>query len=87
MVYCLYLKQLLLAKGYKRLVLQIGRGEFIPQEDSAVALEVSHYRYKDTLAGDIQNADLVISHAGEVCCMSVCMSVYLPVCLLVCTLK
>eukprot|EP00117_Sycon_ciliatum_P008811 scpid90487/ scgid11357/ UDP-N-acetylglucosamine transferase subunit ALG13 homolog; Glycosyltransferase 28 domain-containing protein 1 len=59
---------LLYAKGYRKLILQIGRGELTPQEDaSSGEVALSYYRYKDTLADDIRQADLVISHAGAGC--------------------
>jgi len=45
--------------------MQIGRGQFEPvntADDSNVKL--NYFRYKHSIAEDIQYADLVISHAG-----------------------
>ena len=45
--------------------MQIGRGQFEPvrtAQDSNT--KVDYFRYKDSIAEDIQHADLVISHAG-----------------------
>ena len=45
--------------------MQIGRGQFEPvntAHDSKMKLD--YFRYKGSIAEDIQHADLVISHAG-----------------------
>ncbi|XP_040261510.1 UDP-N-acetylglucosamine transferase subunit ALG13 homolog [Bufo bufo] len=55
--------------GYNRLVLQIGRGTVEPQSHSTASFTLDVFRYKDSLAEDIQNADLVISHAGAGSCL------------------
>jgi len=47
--------------------MQIGRGQFEPlgiAQNPDMKLE--YFRYKDSIAEDIQTADLVISHAGIV---------------------
>ncbi|KAM4662482.1 UDP-N-acetylglucosamine transferase subunit ALG13-like [Discoglossus pictus] len=59
------LKQL----GYKRLVLQVGRGTVEPEPFSSANFTLDVFRYKDSLAEDISNADLVISHAGAGSCL------------------
>jgi len=51
---------------YTDVTMQIGRGQFEPvtiSDDSKVKLK--YFRYKDSIAEDIQHADLVISHAGS----------------------
>lgn len=55
--------QALQSRGYQRLVLQVGRGS-LPQPGSSSALAVEVFRFKDSLAEELQSADLVISHAG-----------------------
>jgi len=57
--------QLLKRKGYQSLVLQIGRGVSEPQRLQRDDFSMQHYRYKDSIAADIQRASLVISHAGK----------------------
>ena len=57
--------QLLKRKGYQSLVLQIGRGVSEPQSLQRDDFSMQHYRYKDSIAADIQRASLVISHAGK----------------------
>ncbi|KXJ13617.1 UDP-N-acetylglucosamine transferase subunit ALG13 homolog [Exaiptasia diaphana] len=51
--------------GYKKLLLQIGRGEFEPETCSTGQFTVEYYRYKESIADDIRRASLVISHAGS----------------------
>uniref|UniRef100_A0A8C0U9Z5 UDP-N-acetylglucosamine transferase subunit ALG13 n=2 Tax=Cyanistes caeruleus TaxID=156563 RepID=A0A8C0U9Z5_CYACU len=62
--------QALQSRGYQKLVLQVGRGSLPqaqPSSSSAVAVEV--FRFKDSLAEELQRADLVISHAGAGSCL------------------
>ncbi|XP_058703825.1 putative bifunctional UDP-N-acetylglucosamine transferase and deubiquitinase ALG13 [Poecile atricapillus] len=62
--------QALRSRGYQKLVLQVGRGalpQAQPSSSSAVAVEV--FRFKDSLAEELQRADLVISHAGAGSCL------------------
>lgn len=52
-------------KGYKRMILQKGRGTFKLQNyQSNNRLSIECYNYKDSIAQDLENASLVISHAG-----------------------
>jgi len=47
--------------------MQIGRGQFEPvniTKDSNMNMKVDYFRYKNSIAEDIHQADLVISHAG-----------------------
>ncbi|XP_039428192.1 putative bifunctional UDP-N-acetylglucosamine transferase and deubiquitinase ALG13 [Corvus cornix cornix] len=56
------------SRGYQKLVLQVGRGS-LPQPSSSPAVAVEVFRFKDSLAEDLQSADLVISHAGAGSCL------------------
>lgn len=60
----LFSLQALKARGYERLVLQTGRGSIVPAADSCPDVRLEAYRFKDSIAEDIKQADLVISHAG-----------------------
>lgn len=55
--------------GYNRVILQIGRGTVEPKSYSTASFTLDVFRYKDSVAEDIQNADLVISHAGAGSCL------------------
>lgn len=61
----LSLPQALKARGYERLVLQVGRGSVLPAADSCAHISLEAFRFKDSIAEDIKQADLVISHAGK----------------------
>ncbi|XP_034058799.1 UDP-N-acetylglucosamine transferase subunit ALG13 homolog [Gymnodraco acuticeps] len=61
--------QALTALGYERLVLQVGRGSLVPAADSSPHVTLEAYRFKDSIAEDIEQADLVISHAGAGSCL------------------
>ena len=49
---------------YTRLLMQIGKGEYVPRVDKKSGIAVEYYTLKDSIASDIQQANLVISHAG-----------------------
>ncbi|XP_014456786.3 UDP-N-acetylglucosamine transferase subunit ALG13 homolog [Alligator mississippiensis] len=55
--------------GYGRLVLQIGRGTRAPRPVRAPDFALEVFRFKDSLAEDLRQADLVISHAGAGSCL------------------
>ncbi|XP_066058545.1 UDP-N-acetylglucosamine transferase subunit ALG13 [Chamaea fasciata] len=62
--------QALQSRGYQKLVLQVGRGSLPqPQPGSSSALAVEVFRFKESLAEELQSADLVISHAGAGSCL------------------
>jgi len=50
--------------GYTKLTLQKGRGKFSPPKQQQRKLDIECFDYKDTIACDIKDASLVISHAG-----------------------
>ena len=56
--------QALKARGFERLVLQVGRGSVLPGPESGLDLTLEAFRFKDSISEDIARADLVISHAG-----------------------
>ncbi|GCB69587.1 hypothetical protein scyTo_0005503 [Scyliorhinus torazame] len=55
--------------GYRKLILQIGRGSVEPKPLLGSDFTREVYRFKDSIAGDIQNSTLVISHAGAGSCL------------------
>ncbi|KAM9740857.1 UDP-N-acetylglucosamine transferase subunit ALG13 [Menidia menidia] len=61
--------QELKARGYQRLVLQVGRGSLLPAADACPQLRLEAFRFKDSIAEDMRQADLVISHAGAGSCL------------------
>ncbi|KAK2168976.1 hypothetical protein LSH36_13g26088 [Paralvinella palmiformis] len=63
--------QLLKKNGFKKVIMQIGRGQFEPPTDVQCDVELQYYRYKNSIDADILNADLVISHAGAGSCLEV----------------
>ncbi|CAH3154668.1 unnamed protein product [Porites lobata] len=50
--------------GYRSVILQIGRGVYEPEIIKRNNFSLTYYRYKGSIAADIQRASLVISHAG-----------------------
>ncbi|XP_047069752.1 UDP-N-acetylglucosamine transferase subunit ALG13 homolog [Lolium rigidum] len=59
-------KQALLQKGYTHLVIQMGRGTYMPTEASGNSdLQVEHFTFSPSIADYIREASLVISHAGS----------------------
>ncbi|XP_063037623.1 UDP-N-acetylglucosamine transferase subunit ALG13 homolog isoform X1 [Melospiza melodia melodia] len=62
--------QALQSRGYQKLVLQAGWGSLPqPQPSSSPAAAVEAFRFKDSLAEELQSADLVISHTGAGSCL------------------
>jgi beta-1,4-N-acetylglucosaminyltransferase len=64
--------QLLAARGYTRLVMQVGRGKARPQLIDHAGIQVEFYKFKPSLEPDIAAAALVLSHAGAGTCIEVC---------------
>ena len=50
--------------GFTQLTLQKGRGDFQLNVENHKNLTIECFRYKDSIADDIQAASLVLSHAG-----------------------
>ncbi|XP_072450766.1 putative bifunctional UDP-N-acetylglucosamine transferase and deubiquitinase ALG13 [Chiloscyllium punctatum] len=61
--------QILQDLGYRKLILQIGRGSVEPKPIVGTNFTLEVYRFKDSIADDIKNATLVISHAGAGTCL------------------
>ncbi|XP_063038336.1 UDP-N-acetylglucosamine transferase subunit ALG13 homolog isoform X2 [Melospiza melodia melodia] len=62
--------QALQSRGYQKLLLQAGWGSLPqPQPSSSPAAAVEAFRFKDSLAEELQSADLVISHTGAGSCL------------------
>nr|CAG4641378.1 EOG090X0KOU [Eulimnadia texana] len=62
--------EVLEAKGYKHMMLQIGKSQLnsqIPQK--IVGMTVDYYRLKPNISDDFARSSLVISHAGAGCCL------------------
>ncbi|KAH3719886.1 UDP-N-acetylglucosamine transferase subunit ALG13 homolog [Dreissena polymorpha] len=55
--------------GFTKLILQQGNGKFDPKSGTLHGLTVEHYRFKPSIRQDIEEADLVISHAGAGSCL------------------
>ncbi|XP_048400804.1 putative bifunctional UDP-N-acetylglucosamine transferase and deubiquitinase ALG13 [Stegostoma tigrinum] len=55
--------------GYRKLILQIGRGSVEPKTIVGTNFTLEVYRFKNSIADDIKNATLVISHAGAGSCL------------------
>ncbi|XP_055018262.1 UDP-N-acetylglucosamine transferase subunit ALG13 homolog isoform X1 [Boleophthalmus pectinirostris] len=52
-------------RGYEKLILQVGRGTIFPTPETCAQISLETFRYKDSIADDIKNAHLIISHAGK----------------------
>lgn len=61
--------QVLQARGYTSLTMQIGHGMIVPPSGLIYGVQVEYFRFKDSLAEDMQRADLIISHAGAGSCL------------------
>lgn len=57
--------QALKYRGYERLVLQVGRGSVLPHPQNFPHVTMEVFRFKDSIAKDMEQADLIISHAGK----------------------
>lgn len=61
--------KVLVDRGYTDVVLQVGRGSSVPDPQSCPGLRLEAFRFKESIAENIQQADLVISHAGAGSCL------------------
>lgn len=51
-------------RGYRCVRLQIGRGTYEPPRGRCAGVQLEWFRYKPSLAADLADAALVLSHAG-----------------------
>ncbi|KAL5716643.1 N-acetylglucosaminyldiphosphodolichol N-acetylglucosaminyltransferase [Ranunculus cassubicifolius] len=59
-------KEKLYSKGYTRLLIQMGRGSFIPTKSGEHGgLVVDYFTFSSSIADYLKSASLVISHAGS----------------------
>nr|XP_043621493.1 UDP-N-acetylglucosamine transferase subunit ALG13 homolog isoform X2 [Erigeron canadensis] len=60
-------KDALLKKGYTHLVIQMGRGSYVPNKSSGEdgSLVVDYFTFCPSIADYLRSASLVISHAGS----------------------
>ncbi|CAL5017888.1 unnamed protein product [Urochloa decumbens] len=59
-------KEALLNKGYTDLLIQMGRGTYMPSKASGNStLQVDYFTFSPSIADYIKEASLVISHAGS----------------------
>lgn len=61
----------LIQRGYTDVVLQVGQGSSVPQAHRRPGLRLEAFRFKESIAENIQSANLVISHAGAGSCLEV----------------
>jgi beta-1,4-N-acetylglucosaminyltransferase len=50
--------------GFHTLIIQYGRGKYIPLPGERHGIQIISYTFKPTLKEDMEKADLIISHAG-----------------------
>ncbi|PWA43821.1 Glycosyl transferase, family 28, C-terminal [Artemisia annua] len=60
-------QEALLKKGYTHLVIQMGRGSYIPKKSSGEdgSLVLDYFTFSPSIADYMRSASLVISHAGS----------------------
>ncbi|KAK4264058.1 hypothetical protein QN277_029398 [Acacia crassicarpa] len=59
-------KQELFRKGYTHLLIQMGRGSYVPtKSEGGSSLAVDHFTFSSSIADHLNSASLVISHAGS----------------------
>ncbi|KAG5020397.1 hypothetical protein AAZX31_06G224200 [Glycine max] len=59
-------KQALFAKGYTHLLIQMGRGSYLPtKSEGDGSLAVDYFTFSSSIADHLRSASLVISHAGS----------------------
>ncbi|KAF5180160.1 Udp-n-acetylglucosamine transferase subunit alg13-like protein [Thalictrum thalictroides] len=60
-------KEELFKKGYTHLLIQMGRGSFIPTKSAGGlgCLAVDYFTFSSSIADNLKSASLVISHAGS----------------------
>ncbi|XP_061368345.1 uncharacterized protein LOC133311336 isoform X1 [Gastrolobium bilobum] len=59
-------KEELVAKGYTHLLIQMGRGSYVPtKSEGDSSLTVDYFTFSSSIADHLRSASLVISHAGS----------------------
>ncbi|XP_059648549.1 uncharacterized protein LOC132294644 [Cornus florida] len=60
-------KETLSSKGYTDLLIQMGRGSYVPTKSSGEdgSLVVDYFTFSSSIADNLRSASLVISHAGS----------------------
>ncbi|KAJ9669866.1 hypothetical protein PVL29_026438 [Vitis rotundifolia] len=60
-------KKELSARGYTHLLIQMGRGSYIPKKSTGEdeSLVVDYFTFSSSIADNLRSASLVISHAGS----------------------
>ncbi|KAL2459576.1 glycosyltransferase family protein 28 [Forsythia ovata] len=60
-------KEALFRKGYTHLIIQMGRGSYIPTKSAGEdeSLDVDYFTFSSSIAEYLKSASLVISHAGS----------------------
>ncbi|XP_045811972.1 UDP-N-acetylglucosamine transferase subunit ALG13 homolog [Trifolium pratense] len=59
-------KKELLVKGYTHLLIQMGRGSYVPtKSEGEGSLVVDYFTFSSSIADHLRSASLVISHAGS----------------------
>ncbi|KAK2366854.1 glycosyltransferase family protein [Trifolium repens] len=59
-------KKELLVKGYTQLLIQMGRGSYVPtKSEGEGSLVVDYFTFSSSIADHLRSASLVISHAGS----------------------
>ena len=53
------------SKGYKKMVIQTGRGTYTPVLVDDTQFQSEVYKFKESLKKDMEDASLIISHGGE----------------------
>ncbi|XP_077466472.1 UDP-N-acetylglucosamine transferase subunit ALG13 isoform X1 [Stigmatopora argus] len=61
--------QALKHRGYERLVLQVGRGSVLPDPQNFPQISLEAFRFKPSILTNMQEADLIVSHAGAGSCL------------------
>ncbi|XP_077589605.1 UDP-N-acetylglucosamine transferase subunit ALG13 isoform X1 [Stigmatopora nigra] len=61
--------QALKNRGYERLVLQVGNGSFLPDPQNFPQISLEAFRFKPCILTNMQEADLIVSHAGAGSCL------------------
>lgn len=56
--------QMVKSKGYNKMVIQTGKGSYIPTPVDDAQFHSEAYQFKESLKTDMENASLIVSHGG-----------------------